>query len=244
MADITLHPESWPALFYLSLHSILEAFPISSSWHLAHLGAPSAAVHNFHVWLFPIIALYTLHQHKRSEFLRLPFWVVLCSIVPTICCYVMLKSHILLHKIKLPAAAIHSLMGVLLLMIAIRQIKGHDGPKLSTASVWILSGLLQCLAMIFPGASRLGASLLYAIFYKIDFKKAFVISFSLNLITIGAGISIDILKSALVLPSATELFIASISFIAAIALAHKTKWWFIGACGAYRLGLGLFMGLL
>lgn len=244
MAGIILPSGAWPELFYLSLHSILEAFPISSSWHLAHIGASSTAVHNFHVWLFPIIALYTLHQHKRSEFLKLPFWVVLCSIVPTICCYVLLKSHILLHKIRLPAPAVHFIMGALLLAIAIRQIKGTDGPKLSTASVWILSGLLQCLAMIFPGASRLGTSLLYAIFYKIDFKKAFVISFSLNLITIGAGISIDIFKNTLVLPSATELLIASVSFIAAIFLAHKTKWWFIGACGAYRLGLGFFMALL
>lgn len=244
MTSITLASISWPEIFYLSLHSILEAFPISSSWHLAQLNASSTTVHNFHVWIFPIIALYTLHQHKHSEFLKLPCWVLICSIVPTVCCYVLLKSHIILEKIRLPAAAMHSIMGGLLLIIAIRQIKGYDGPKLSTASVWILSGLLQCLAMIFPGASRLGTSLLYALFYKIDFKKAFVISFSLNVITIGAGMSLDVFKNTLVLPSALELLIASLSFIAAIFLAHKTKWWFIGGCGAYRVGLGLFMALL
>lgn len=228
-------------LLLLCLHSILEVFPISSSWHLSALGASSAAVHSYHIWLLPIVTLYSLWEHRRSGLLRLPLGTILASIFPTALCYILIKNQLFLTKVKIPMAQMHFFMGLLLMAIAYNQLSGLAHKRLSTNATWIVSGLLQSLAVVFSGSSRLGTSLLYALYYKIDFHKAFVISFTLNLITLSAGFTLDVLLHKFVIPSLLELCLASVSFIAGLYLAYRGQWWFIGACGFYRVLLGLGM---
>lgn len=226
-------------LLILGLHSFLEVCPISSSWHLKYLGATKTQIHNFHIWLFPVVMLYALSFRHKSQLFKLPLGIIFWSIMPTAAIYFLLKFQIF-SPVTLPASNTHLLMGALLVAISWRQKTTAVAP-ISVPSAWVASGLLQSLALLIPGSSRLGFSLGYALFYRIDFLQAFVISFSLNLITLAAGATLDVAKGHFVLPSLLEVLIASLLFLFGIRIAHKGQWAFIAACGCYRLLLGLWL---
>lgn len=229
-------------LLLLALHSFLEVCPVSSSWHLKQLGANSTQVHDYHIWLFPIIALYTFYTRKRSKIFSLPLSVIFLSILPTASVYFLLKNNYI-SKIPLPATGSHITVGILLVAIALRQTT-EQLPPITLQRSWILSGLLQSLSLLISGSSRLGMSLGYALIYRIGFLEAFAISFSLNLITLTAGTGLDMLKGHLTLPTLTELLVASTFFCLALFVAIRGKWGFIAGCGCYRIALGLTLLLI
>lgn len=229
-------------LLLLALHSFLEVCPVSSSWHLTQLGASSTQVHDYHIWLFPIIALYAFYTRERSKIFSLPLSVIFLSIAPTAAIYFLLKNHHI-SKIPLPAAWSHITVGILLVAIALRQ-TAEKLPPITVRRTWILSGLLQSLSLLISGSSRLGMSMGYALIYRIGFLQAFAISFSLNLITLSAGISLDILKGRLTPPTLTELLVTAIFFCLGLFVAHRGQWVFIAGCGCYRIALGLTLLLI
>jgi undecaprenyl pyrophosphate phosphatase UppP len=225
--------------FFLALHSILEVFPISSSWHLLLAGVNAQAIHHFHIWLLPAVFLYAATQYRQSQILQQPLWAIGLSIIPTGCLELLIKLKII-PKFILNIAVLHTVMGLLLCVMAMNQISSMSGSKsISTRWALILSGLCQSIALMTPGISRLGCSLLYCLFYRISFKKALSISFSLEMVALSvAGLS-DFMRGSLIFPSLLEVIIASMAFWAAIFLATKLDWWFIAICGVYRLILGL-----
>ncbi|MBM4222286.1 MAG: hypothetical protein FJ161_00565 [Gammaproteobacteria bacterium] len=235
-----MYNNHWP----LFCHSILELFPISSSWHvktLYHL--TSKTVHDFHLWLAPGLLIILWLRSNRSDYPK-PIGTILAAIAPGVLAYFLTKSQII-SKFALPSALLHFSMGWLLYFISQRQMdKEFPKKDISVNALWLLIGLCDSLGSLVPGLSRMTASFLPGLFFKLDFRRTLIISFSLNLCLQCVKIGVDTYRNQLALPTILQLFLAIIGLVIGWAIAEKYKWNFLKYIGMYRIALGTLLFLL
>ena len=229
----------------LFLHSVCEMLPISSSWHLKYFfQASSLSTHIYHIWLLPILLCILMVRSERKDFAS-PY--ILCATsLPAMLLYIGNKMGVI-EKWSVPISLLHFLMGVGLFLIAYRQSQSDSSePDLPTHLIWSYMGIGQAFGMMIPGISRLGTSLLPAMFFKMNFRRSLVISFSLDILILMGSAGLDIFKHTVVLPSLLEIVITSLGFSLGWVVLEHFQWRLIGLIGIYRvlLGIALFFNVI
>ena len=130
------------------IHSFLEIWPISSSWHLEYFFSTSKEViTSYHLLLLPIVTLLIFLNRKKLFFD--PFYIF-CLLSPSGGIYI-LKALKLIPLVILSPSLIHFMMGIVLLLIGIQQLFSPFLKKTDPLIILIFMSITQSLNIIISG---------------------------------------------------------------------------------------------
>ena len=164
------------------------------------------------------------------------------------------KKRFKLPEELLPVAIALFVGGVLFLLVE-GWLRGRNQADWVGWPVVVAVGLGQLLAIVFPGTSRSGATILLALVLGLNRVKATEFSFLVGIPTMLAAGGLKVIKALRHAPSAgpTEnwsmillgsVVAAVVSFIAVKWLLHYVQTHTFVAFGWYRIGLGCILGVL
>ena len=219
-------------------HSLFEAWPISSSWHMQALFAVQPQeLEKYHILLLPILTLLLI----RSIECKLEFFVIWAiSLLPTVAMYMGLKLGFV-TPVVLRSDFLHIMTGLLLMFVAYTQtyIYGHSSLKYPFELLFVYFSLLQPLSLLVPGFSRLGALMLLALFMPISFSNLLVGAFLMELPLLYASAIGDVIGMEGVDGDWLNMLFASLGFLIGWGCMSYFQWTAVGFFGCYRLILGL-----
>ena len=247
MSDILI-----PALLGL-LEGLTEFIPVSSTGHLllaAHFLGFDSSGKTFEVviQLGAVLAILTLYGAKvaglfvdarHSDAARRAIMSVFLAFVPAV--IVGLLAHDFIKSVLFETPVLIAVMlvvgGVVLLFVdRLAPAPVHTDALALPLRTALIIGLCQCVAMI-PGVSRSGATIVGALFLRVEKRAAAEFSFLLSLPTMGAAVAYDLYKSRDMLDFSALSQIAigfSVAFVAAVVVVR----WVLGYVG--RKGYALF----
>jgi len=228
-------------------HAFLEAFPLSSSWHIQYFFQTNSNVtHNFHLSMIPIIyGIVTLEALYQPRILKHKFFIFF-SVLPAMIVYLLIKMHIF-SKISLNMGILNTLSGFLVLMCCVQQkYRSLSLPELPPHFLWFLMGCTQIFGIAISGFSRLGASLLPALFFKMPFHESLIVSFLFEICILSASLIFDILNHKISFYLAQTHLLGSlcanlIGFGTGWMIIKRWKWDILMIISIYRILLGLFL---
>lgn len=219
------------------IHALIEAWPVSSSWHMEHLfHLTEQQTKHWHTYLIPSYVLLAVLLSVKKQFFCIKTYIL--AIVPAALCYFSFKSEIA-NPIVLNDATTH-LLGALCLFIAPfftvgRSILTKQGLKKLIYSV----GLFQCLAIAIPGLSRLSCSFLALGVQRASLLELVLVSFTLqafqaSLWAVFLGFQVEMLPAGLLIAqqvaflSGVWLFVTLGSAALVLSAAYRMFWvWFL-----------------
>jgi undecaprenyl pyrophosphate phosphatase UppP len=218
------------------IHSILEALPISSTWHLEYFfHLSSASVKILQLGLLPALLSIMMINWR---ILPKNVFLIGSALFPTVFIYI-LEHEGYIQYASFSAQATHRLIGVLLIVISYRQMTAHHIKTLNDHHLLIMMGMIQPLALLIPGLSRLGTTFLPGLLFKLNFKRTMCLSFYLQLLLITA----DTVRhwAANVFCPLEFYLICSLSFVVALRILLYWEWVGLMLCGFYRIGISFFI---
>ncbi len=234
----------------MGLHAFLEAFPLSSSWHIQYFFQTSSSLtHLFHIYLIPIVFIVVaIETIEHKKILNHKKFIFFCSL-PAIAVYLLIKMKFLC-KIHLHTWLINLLSGLLVFIYALQQ-KYEFIPckNVSRPRLWFWMGICQIAGIAISGFSRFGSSLLPALYYKMPFQESIVVSFIFDIALLMASMSFDLfhMKISTVLFESQDwihnTLMNAIGFCSGWILLKHFKWNILIAIGSYRTLLGIFLYL-
>ena len=162
----------------------------------------------------------------------------------------MKKAGLELPETAMPVALALLIGGVLFLVVE-RWMRGHEGTSEITWVLAVAFGLAQLVAIAFPGSSRSGSTIIFALALGLARRPATEFSFLLGVPTLcaaGAKTMLDAIKEGEVIlwgPLIIATVVASICSVFAVRwlLRYVQSHTFIGF-GIYRIVLGIVVLLL
>ncbi len=241
-----------PALLGL-LEGLTEFIPVSSTGHLLLAGhflgfESNGKTFEVVIQLGAVLAILTLYGSKVAGLMlaarhdiaaRRAVVSVLVAFFPAV--VVGLLAHDIIKTVLFETPVLIAVMlilgGVVLVFVdRLAPPPVHtDAMALPLRTAFII-GLCQCVALV-PGVSRSGATIVGALFLRVEKRAAAEFSFLLSLPTMGAAVAYDLFKSRDVLDF-SALFDIAVGFAVAFVTAVFVVRWVLGYVG--RNGYGLF----
>lgn len=241
------------AAFLGVVEGLTEFLPVSSTGHLILLvdllgfQGPPGKVFEIVIQLGAIFAICWLYREKLFNVLRtLPYDrksqrfanAILIAFLPAMC------MGALFHKVikellfnPYVVSVMLILGGIAILLIERRKLPPkYDSTETMPYLVPLYIGIIQCLAMI-PGVSRSGATIMGALWFRVERKAAAEFSFFLSIPTMFAAVLYDLYKNRDTLTLDGAGLIA-IGFVTAFLTALLVVRWAIGFIS--RHGFGVF----
>ena len=241
-----------PALLGL-LEGLTEFIPVSSTGHLllaGHFLGFSSAGKTFEVviQLGAVLAILTLYgtqvaglllASRHDPLARRAVVSVLLAFLPAV--VVGLLAHDFIKSVLFETPALIAVMlvlgGVVLVFVdRFAPPPVHTDAMALPLRTALIIGLCQCVAMV-PGVSRSGATIVGALFLRVEKRAAAEFSFLLSLPTMGAAVAYDLFKSRDMLDFSALSDIA-VGFVVAFVTAVLVVKWILGYVG--RNGYALF----
>lgn len=235
------------------LEGLTEFLPVSSTGHLllaSHFLGFDSAGKTFEVviQLGAVLALMTVYAaklwqvfstaHRDPASLRF-IMSILLAFLPAVVVGVLAHDFIktVLFETPMLIAVMLILGGVLLLFVdrLAPPPEDFDASALPLRKA-LLIGCAQCLAMV-PGVSRSGATIVSALFLKVEKRAAAEFSFFLSLPTMAAAVGYDLMKSRDMLDFSAWSQIA-VGFVLAFVTGVIVVKWLLGYVS--RHGYALF----
>ncbi|MBC7740524.1 MAG: undecaprenyl-diphosphate phosphatase [Candidatus Saccharibacteria bacterium] len=235
------------------LEGLTEFIPVSSTGHLllaAHFLGFDSSGKTFEVviQLGAVLAIMTLYGAKvaglfvdarHSDAARRAIVSVFLAFVPAV--IVGLLAHDFIKAVLFETPMLIAVMlivgGVVLLFVdRLAPAPLYTDPLALPFRTALIIGLCQCVAMI-PGVSRSGATIVGALFLRVEKRAAAEFSFLLSLPTMGAAVAYDLYKSRDMLDFSAIWQIA-IGFAVAFFTAVVVVRWVLGYVG--RNGYAVF----
>lgn len=171
------------------VHAFLEAWPVSSSWHMEHLfRVPSSVTESWHADLLPAYILLSVYMVYRK---KLPsMQTIALAIAPALLVYALLKLSII-QPIILADETTH-LIGAVVLLISVFFVRNdftlgdYEFKKLMIAI-----GAFQSIALLVPGISRLACSFLALIVQGAPIIDVLLASFFLQAIQVSLWVLVN-----------------------------------------------------
>lgn len=255
------------AAFLGVVEGLTEFLPVSSTGHLILLvdllgfQGPPGKVFEIVIQLGAILAICWLYRAKLFKVVRtLPYDrksqhfanAILIAFLPAMFMGVMFHK-IIKELLFNPYVVSVSLIlgGIAILLIERRKLPPkYDSLETIPYLVPLYIGFIQCLAMI-PGVSRSGATIMGALWFRVERKTAAEFSFFLSIPTMFAAVVYDLYKNRDTLTFDGAGIIA-IGFISAFITALLVVRWAIdfisrrgfGVFAWYRIALGALMLML
>lgn len=216
------------------IHAALEAWPISSSWHMEYFfSLPQRVIKSWHTDLLPVyalIALWTIYQ-KKFYCLKTLFY----ALAPSVLLYLVMKFSFI-EPIDLSFETTH-LLGAAVLVTASFFVQtdpssadSHDFKRLM-----ILVGAFQALALLLPGISRLACCFLALTVQRSSLVDIVLASFTLQAVQVFGW---ALLFQQTLLPSEVSLdfyLLEQVVFGASLALFVFFSRFSLMAAAAYRI---------
>ncbi len=216
-----------------AIHSFLEIWPISSSWHLEYFFLTSKeTIASYHFLLLPIISIMIFFNRKKFFFNPFYIFCLLCS---TGGIYV-LKALKFIPNISVDFSEIHFIMGIVLIIISLQQFFNPSLKKIDPLITMLLMSITQSFNIMIPGLSRWGCSLFPFLFIQSDYKTVFWQTLFLDFLLLIAGCLKD--SDYLLDIHLIDLYYASAFFLVSSMIALRLGWLGIFLSGIYRLVLG------
>ena len=236
------------------LEGLTEFIPVSSTGHLLLAGhflgfESSGKTFEVVIQLGAVLALLTLYGVKVARLLldaalgdnvaRRGVVSVLLAFLPAV--VIGLLAHDFIKSVLFETPVLIAVMlvlgGIVLLFVdRLAPIPVHTDALALPLRTALVIGLSQCLAMV-PGVSRSGATIVAALFLRVEKRAAAEFSFLLSLPTMGAAVGYDLFKSRHLLDFSALSEIA-IGFAVAFVTAVLVVKWVLDYVG--RHGFALF----
>ncbi len=236
------------------LEGLTEFIPVSSTGHLLLAGhflgfESSGKTFEVVIQLGAVLAILTLYGVKVATLLLAAVKgdgvalrgvvSVLLAFVPAVIIGLLAHDFIkaVLFETPMLIAVMLILGGVVLLFVdRMAPAPIHTDALALPLRTALIIGLCQCVAMI-PGVSRSGATIVGALFLRVEKRAAAEFSFLLSLPTMGAAVAYDLFKSRDLLDFSALSEIA-IGFAVAFVTAVLVVKWVLDYVG--RHGFALF----
>ena len=235
------------------LEGLTEFIPVSSTGHLLLAGhflgfESNGKTFEVVIQLGAVLAILTLYGAKVARLLaaarhdtaaRRAVVSVFIAFLPAVVAGLLARDFIkeVLFETPVLIAVMLVLGGVVLLFIdRLAPPPLHTDAMALPFRTALIIGLCQCVAMV-PGVSRSGATIVGALFLRVEKRAAAEFSFLLSLPTMGAAVGYDLFKSRDVLDFST-LSQIGIGFLVAFVTAVFVVKWVLGYVG--RRGYALF----
>jgi undecaprenyl-diphosphatase len=236
------------------LEGLTEFIPVSSTGHLLLAGhflgfESSGKTFEVVIQLGAVLAILTLYGVKVATLLLAAakgdgvalrgVVSVLLAFIPAVIIGLLAHDFIkaVLFETPMLIAVMLILGGVVLLFVdRMAPAPVHTDALALPLRTALIIGLCQCVAMI-PGVSRSGATIVGALFLRVEKRAAAEFSFLLSLPTMGAAVAYDLFKSRDLLDFSALSEIA-IGFAVAFVTAVLVVKWVLDYVG--RHGFALF----
>ncbi len=223
------------------LEGLTEFIPVSSTGHLLLAGhflgfESSGKTFEVVIQLGAVLAILTLYGVKvttllvaaaRGDSVALRGVVcVLLAFLPAV--VIGLVAHDFIKSVLFETPALIAVMlilgGVVLLFVdRLAPMPIHTDALALPLRTALIIGLCQCLAMV-PGVSRSGATIVGALFLRVEKRAAAEFSFLLSLPTMGAAVAYDLFKSRDLLDFSALSEIAIGFAVAFVTAVFVVKW--------------------
>ncbi len=223
------------------LEGLTEFIPVSSTGHLLLAGhflgfESSGKTFEVVIQLGAVLAILTLYGVKvttllvaaaRGDSVALRGVVsVLLAFLPAV--VIGLLAHDFIKSVLFETPALIAVMlilgGVVLLFVdRLAPMPIHTDALALPLRTALIIGLCQCLAMV-PGVSRSGATIVGALFLRVEKRAAAEFSFLLSLPTMGAAVAYDLFKSRDLLDFSALSEIAIGFAVAFVTAVFVVKW--------------------
>jgi undecaprenyl-diphosphatase len=257
----------WIAVVILGIiEGVTEFLPISSTGHLllaenTHLLPQQSELFNVVIQAGAVLAVFLVFSRRvasllfglgNSETRDYLYKLIAAFLITAAGGLIAKKLGFALPKDIWPIAWATLFGGVLILVIE-WSAEDREGDDHVTWPVAITVGIAQILAAVFPGTSRAGATILFAIALGMSRPAATEFSFLLGIPTLWAASAFEILhelKSPA--PEPTDWHMVALGAIVSAVVAFIVVWWILRwiqthtyvVFGWYRIALGLAMVLL
>ena len=255
----------WLAIVLLGIiEGITEFLPVSSTGHLllvenSHLLPPQSELFNVVIQAGAVLAVFlvfwnriqrlllTLHERATRDYLAK---LAVAFVITGVGGLLAKKAGFSLPKTIGPVAWATMVGGVLILLIEWWVRRRRLGPDI-TWTIAIVVGIAQFLSVVFPGTSRAGATILFALALGVNRSAATEFSFLLGIPTLLAASAYEIYRGlrhpGLDEPTNWSMVLLG-SVVSAIVAFVVVRWvirWVqthtFGAFGWYRIALGVLM---
>ena len=223
------------------LEGLTEFIPVSSTGHLLLAGhflgfESSGKTFEVVIQLGAVLAILTLYGVKvttllvaaaRGDSVALRGVVsVLLAFLPAV--VIGLLAHDFIKSVLFETPALIAVMlilgGVVLLFVdRLAPMPIHTDALALPLRTALIIGLCQCLATV-PGVSRSGATIVGALFLRVEKRAAAEFSFLLSLPTMGAAVAYDLFKSRDLLDFSALSEIAIGFAVAFVTAVFVVKW--------------------
>jgi undecaprenyl-diphosphatase len=223
------------------LEGLTEFIPVSSTGHLLLAGhflgfESSGKTFEVVIQLGAVLAILTLYGVKvttlllaaaRGDSAALRGVVsVLLAFLPAV--VIGLLAHDFIKSVLFETPALIAVMlilgGVVLLFVdRLAPMPIHTDALALPLRTALIIGFCQCLAMV-PGVSRSGATIVGALFLRVEKRAAAEFSFLLSLPTMGAAVAYDLFKSRDLLDFSALSEIAIGFAVAFVTAVFVVKW--------------------
>ena len=214
-------------------HALLEAWPLSSSWHMdALFNIKEQTIEYWHIHLLPSF-LFVLAYFVKTRQLKNPLNLV-WACIPAGLIYVLLKTPFL-YPIELPDMLLHVFSASILLisLFFAADDTNYDQENLNALIFWV--GIGQCLSLLFPGVSRLACSLLGLVLVRASLKDAILVSFSLQALQISVFSLTSFSQAMNSAPAFMEVLFLQVLFLTSLSMFIFLGRKAIAFCAAYRV---------
>jgi undecaprenyl-diphosphatase len=236
------------------LEGLTEFIPVSSTGHLLLAGhflgfESSGKTFEVVIQLGAVLAILTLYGVKVATLLLAAakgdgvalrgVVSVLLAFIPAVIIGLLAHDFIKAVLFETPMLiAVMLILGGVVLLVVDRMAPApvHTDALALPLRTALIIGLCQCVAMI-PGVSRSGATIVGALFLRVEKRAAAEFSFLLSLPTMGAAVAYDLFKSRDLLDFSALSEIA-IGFAIAFVTAVLVVKWVLDYVG--RHGFALF----
>ena len=236
------------------VEGLTEFIPVSSTGHLLLAGhflgfESSGKTFEVVIQLGAVLALLTLYGVKVARLLldaargdnvaRRGVVSVLLAFLPAV--VIGLLAHDFIKSVLFETPVLIAVMlvlgGIVLLFVdRLAPIPVHTDALALPLRTALVIGLSQCVAMV-PGVSRSGATIVAALFLRVEKRAAAEFSFLLSMPTMGAAVGYDLFKSRHLLDF-TAMSEIAIGFGVAFLTAVLVVKWVLDYVG--RHGFALF----
>ena len=254
----------WISVIILGIiEGLTEFIPVSSTGHLLiaerWLSQPRTDLFNVVIQCGAVVAVLPLfwtrcqqivfrwrEPESRDYLLKIGLAFVITGAVGVI----LEKKHFELPRTQRPVALALLVGGVLFVVIE-RWLRGKPLRDEVTWCVAVVVGVGQLIAAIFPGASRSGSTILFALLLGLNRPTATEFSFLVGIPTMLAAGGLKIFK-AIHQGASEEWGMVILGTVAAAVVSFAAVRWFLRyiqshsfeVFGWYRIGLGLLILLL
>jgi hypothetical protein len=217
------------------IHAALEAWPVSSSWHMEHFfSLGEEVIKSWHVDLLPAYALIALFTVYKKNFFCLK--TLLYALAPCVLLYLIMKFSFI-DSIEFSSQATHLIAAAILITVSffVETEAAGEAPN-DFKRLLVVVGVFQSLALFFPGISRLVCCLLALTVQRSSLFDVVLASFTLQFVQV-LGWAL-LFQETLISPDITMSFYAleQVIFLAGLGLFILFSRFSLIAIAFYRIG--------